>query len=108
MRDDEHTPVPNLRGGQSKTLEYLLGPGLPLLVLIGTLAFAAAQFARKDSVDVIRDEVWKLRLSQISIEKDTAQIRDNVNGLVGAVNEVKASQQTQLLNQAAQDRRSKH
>ena len=97
---------PNFRGGHGKTLEYLLGGGLPLMVLVGTIIWGIAQFAKKDSVDAIRDDVWRLRLDTSSAGKDMAQIRDMVGDLKATVNELKA-QNTQLLNQpAAQSRRS--
>lgn len=91
--------VQDLRGGHGRTLEYLLGGGLPLMILVGTIIWGVAQFAKKDSVDAIRDDVWRLRLETSATGKDMAQIRDMVGDLKSAVGDLKA-QQTQLLNQA--------
>ena len=94
-------PVQNLRGGHGRTLEYLLGGGLPLMILVGTIIWGVAQFAKKDSVDAIRDDVWRLRLDTSSAGKDMAQIRDMVGDLKASVNDLKA----QLNQAAAQPRR---
>lgn len=97
MTDDM---VPNLRGGHMANNLAAAGPFITIAVFVGSLVWQAAQYANKDSVATLRDEVWRLRLASEHQADEQRHAAADTGRLQDTVNKILAIQQQQLIDDA--------
>jgi hypothetical protein len=87
-------PVPNLRGGNFEMMVGFVKPFVAVALFVASLVWQASSFASKTAMDQMRDDMWNARL-------EAKGLKDAVEHLTAAVNEIHATQVTQQAAAAA-------